>query len=67
MGVVGAVAEFELQEVEQGGLAGGTGDGDDARAPALKGKVGEKTEVAGGDEVEAFFEFGDKSHSLIIT
>ena len=67
VGVVGAVAELKLQEVKQGGLAGGTSDGDDAGTPAPEGEVGEKTEVAGGDEIKTFFEFGDKSHSLIIT
>jgi len=63
---VGTVAELGFEEVEHGGFADGASDGDDVGMPAAEGDVGEKAEIAGYREVEAFFDLGDDAHAIII-
>lgn len=67
MGIVGAVAKLEFNHMKESSLPGGTGHGNNSRAPTPEGEVRKKTEVARRYEVKPLFEPHHWCHSFIIT
>jgi len=51
MGVDGFVTKLGLDEVQQGGFAGGAGDEEDAGVPTREFDLGPEFEVGGEEEV----------------